>query len=105
MTAEQSNVDLMSTLWPIVCNLMSVKIQQFCDGLTGLLREYWGARSTMKFQEPTRRVRDEVVEKFKAGLGYKKDFLNFEHLQCQKFLIYCCFIVVFMNELDIKLYI
>lgn len=52
-------------------NLISVEIQLFCDGLSGLLREYWGANSIMKSEEHTRQVMDKV-EKCKARLGYKK---------------------------------
>ena len=34
----------------------------------------------MKAKEHTRQVRDKVVEKYKAGLGYKKNLPSFEHL-------------------------
>ncbi|XP_062847483.1 uncharacterized protein LOC134309924 [Trichomycterus rosablanca] len=57
---------------PPVCNLISVQIQLLRDGLRGWLREYWGVNSIMKSKEHTRQVRNKVVEKFKAGLGYKK---------------------------------
>ena len=55
-----------------MCNIISVQIQLFCDGLRGLLREYWGANNIIKSKEHNRQFRDKVVEKFKAGLGYKK---------------------------------
>uniref|UniRef100_A0AAR2IYW9 Transposase n=2 Tax=Pygocentrus nattereri TaxID=42514 RepID=A0AAR2IYW9_PYGNA len=57
---------------PPVCNLISVQIQLLRDGLRCWLREYWGANSIMKSKEHTRQVRNMVLEKFKAGLGYKK---------------------------------
>ena len=34
----------------------------------------------MKAKEHTRKVRDKVAEKYKAGLGYKKNIPSFEHL-------------------------
>ena len=34
----------------------------------------------MKAEEHTRQVRDKVVEKYKAGLGYKENLPSFDHL-------------------------
>lgn len=72
MIAEWLNVDLMTKYSPLVCNLISVQIQQLCDNLRGLLREYWGADSIMKSKEHLRKVRDKAMEKFKAKLSYRK---------------------------------
>ena len=55
-----------------MCNLISVKIQLFCEALRGLL-ENLRTNSIMKAKKHTRQVRDKVVEKFKARLGYKKN--------------------------------
>ena len=60
----------------MICHMISVYIHLFCkapESATPLNKGYHQASGTMKTKELSKQVRDNVVEKYRSGLGYKKD--------------------------------
>lgn len=64
---------------PNVCNLVAVQIWLLCEELRALLENMW-TNSSVRTKKQTRKARETVLEKFKAGLGYNSNISSFGHL-------------------------
>lgn len=70
----------MEELVTILDSALSSKINLSFEGLWSSVEENYQTKRIKKIKELTKQVRDWAVEKYKAGLVYKKNIPGFEHL-------------------------